>query len=70
MFKYYIKNDSQYLLVRKDDTMRKSAALMILLMPGLISTALAAEATGTYAEARAMAVQNNQPLLVDFSTSW
>ena len=50
--------------------MKKAAVLTVLLIPGLLSAAFAVEATGSFAEAKAMAVESGKPLLVDFSTSW
>jgi len=50
--------------------MKRSAVILILVSLALGSSADAIEATGTYAEARALAAQQNKPLLVDFFTTW
>jgi hypothetical protein len=50
--------------------MRTSVTLLILAAMAIGSSAIAMEATGTYAEAKTMAIENSKPLLVDFFTSW
>jgi hypothetical protein len=50
--------------------MKRSTAILILFTLALGSSAGAIEATGTFEEARALAVENNKPLLVDFFTTW
>lgn len=50
--------------------MKRSAVVSVLVMLVLASSVSAIEATGTFAEARALAVQQGKPLLVDFFTTW
>ena len=50
--------------------MKKTAALLTLLIFAAGPTALAVEDTGSFAEAKAMAAELNKPLLVDFFTTW
>lgn len=50
--------------------MTKSALAMVLMILMGISFAHAAIATGTFAEAKAMATRENKPLLVDFYAEW
>lgn len=54
----------------KGNKMRRSAAVLLLASLVLSSAAGATEATGTFAEARALAVEQSKPLLVDFFTTW
>jgi hypothetical protein len=55
---------------KKGNKMKRSAAVLIIVSLILGSSALAIEATGTFAEARALAAQQSKPLLVDFFTTW
>lgn len=50
--------------------MKRSAMALILVAVFMASSAHAIEATGTFMEAKATAVANNKPLLVDFFTTW
>ncbi len=50
--------------------MKRSAMALILIAIFAGSFAHGFEATGTFEEAKAMAVRNNKPLLVDFFTAW
>ncbi len=50
--------------------MKKTAALLALLIFAAGPAALAVEDAGSFAEAKAMAAELNKPLLVDFFTTW
>ncbi len=50
--------------------MKKTAALLTLLVFAAGPTALAVEVAGSFAEAKSMAAELNRPLLVDFFTEW
>ncbi len=50
--------------------MKKTAALLTLLVFATGPAALAVEDAGSFAEAKAMAAELNKPLLVDFFTEW
>jgi len=50
--------------------MKRSAVILALISLFLGSSAGAIEATGTFAEAQELAVQQGKPLLVDFFTTW
>ncbi len=50
--------------------MKKTAALLTLLIFAVGPAALAVEDAGSYAEAKAMAAELNRPLLIDFFTEW
>lgn len=56
--------------VRKDKIMKKTAALLTLLVFVAGPAAVAVEDAGSFAEAKAMAAELNKPLLVDFFTEW
>lgn len=56
--------------VRKDRIMKKTAALLALLIFAAGPAALAAEDAGSFAEAKSRAAELNRPLLVDFFTTW
>lgn len=56
--------------VRKDRIMKKTAALLVLLVFATGPAVLAVEDAGSFAEAKAMAAELNKPLLVDFFTEW
>jgi hypothetical protein len=50
--------------------MKKAVVLTMLLVFALGTGAWAVEATGSFAEAKAMAAKLDKPLLVDFFTTW
>lgn len=50
--------------------MRKAATLSTIILFAGVSMALASEHGGTFAEAKAKAVELNKPILVDFFTEW
>jgi hypothetical protein len=50
--------------------MKKTAALLTLLVFMAGSASLAVEDPGSFAEARSLAAELNRPLLVDFFTEW
>ena len=50
--------------------MTKSAIAVVLMILMGVPFAHAATATGTFAEAKAMAARDNKPLLVDFYAEW
>jgi hypothetical protein len=50
--------------------MKKAAALLMIMVFAGVSMAMAVELPGTFAEAKAKAVELNKPILVDFFTEW
>lgn len=50
--------------------MKKASALLAIMLFAGVSTALAVESGGTFAEAKEKAASLNKPVLVDFFTEW
>ncbi len=50
--------------------MKKAAALLTIMIFASVSTALAVEIPGTFAEAKGKAARLNKPVLVEFFTEW